>query len=575
MVDNVNQVNQNQKIQETEQANKTAVQQELQRIADLKNLQNQTATNSQEQFIQDAKHLEALRNEKGYHAKLQKDKATKILSELADDLSKLGMELMPKTASKSASKGINDELDNMFGKSGVKEEKGVHHNLIKEAVKRGGQSEEKEKEQKEAKEKENVGKQISSPDVREAIQDYSGAYAQNLLATSPEAHDKLEDVKGKLKKKGLAERDIISIERAVKRSFGKEFLTDIQDSFIDHMFSAKNTFDFVVSERKLNSSYQDAAAHEELSGISADKGAIKDNMSRIRDTSVAEIKDYIRDAVESKLLERHLRGIDNRAEMNNLIALGKKVGFDFTSFLKNWDKKKIDLGLVVAEVNKGISAESKGISVGDVQSGGVGDKSGYDMTKDEEKELLINQLRGEFLKQALTGDPLSSFNFVPKIRKLKNGLIKLGLEMESFGKIEQEARTLAKYRTLEMLKDAFMERSTYYDLSGPSFNLLHNKIKGLAFNMEKLGLKLDKDHMDMIRDTMNRQMYDHTIIELKSAMALLETQSNPAIEKNVPLMVKLIERLRTESGFTHGLGEDIDQVIYRHNNNIKGFNESA
>jgi uncharacterized protein YihD (DUF1040 family) len=70
-------------------------------------------------------------------------------------------------------------------------------------------------------------------------------------------------------------------------------------------------------------------------------------------------------------------------------------------------------------------------------------------------------------------------------------------------------------------------------------------------------------------------MHDHTIIELRSAVAILESQDNATIEQKVPLMIKLIKRLKEESGFSHGVGEDIDEVVIRHENGQKQVKEHA
>jgi len=88
-------------------------------------------------------------------------------------------------------------------------------------------------------------------------------------------------------------------------------------------------------------------------------------------------------------------------------------------------------------------------------------------------------------------------------------------------------------------------------------------------------MNLTKEELDTLRDDANRQMHDHTIIELKSAASILENHENPTIEKNIPFMIKLIQRLKAESGFIHGVGEDIDEVVFRHENGQKQVKEHA
>jgi len=565
---------------ETPQNNDLA--QAMRKVEQLKQLQQQQMnTKAYESLKSDAKSIEELRGEKGYQSKLQKDPGIKILANLARELASLGIDVTPKALKKSSTSFINDELESLFQTSSLKEDSiEVNKNVTRDAVK-GPQEREEQKEgqkdqTKDSGQKMDIRKLVNTSDVKETIQQYSAAFAQFNIMASPEAREKLEDTKEKLKKKGFSEREITSLGKAVKRSFRNQFTSEIQNSFIEHMFSKKNTFQFIVTSKKLNRSFEEAIEAEKLTGISNDPQSINEEMKHVAEVSHEEIRDFIKDAVESKLMERHLTEKDNRDEVKKLVELGYKVGFNFENFLKTWEQKKFDLGLFVLEVEKAGRPENAGeISIGEVSAGGVNDKHGYEMTKDEERELLINQLRAEYMKRAITGDPFAVFNFTPKIRKLKNGLIKLGLETESFSRIEKEAKALARYRTLEMLRGSFIERSTYYELSGPAYGLLNNKLKGLVSNLKNLDMNLTKEELDTLRDDANRQMHDHTIIELKSAASILENHDNPVIEQKVPLMIKLIQRLKEESGFSHGVGEDIDEVIFRHDNGQKQVKEHA
>jgi hypothetical protein len=448
--------------------------------------------------------------------------------------------------------------------------------LLRDETNKSGRVERKGGKHHEGDERSSVRGSIDASETREAVQQYSSVFAQFAAAATPEARAKLEDSKDNLRKKGVSDKDIISIEKAVKGSLRSGYASDIKDSFINHMFSSKKSFQFIVTSKHLNNAYEEAVKAQQLTGISADPESVKEQMTRIAEVSHQEIKDFVKDAVESRLMQRHLSGKDNRMEVKKLVDLGYKVGFNFSTFLKTWEQKKFDLGLFVLEVQNAQKAQDpNNISIGEVSAGGVNDKHGYEMSKDEERELLINQLRAEMMKKALTGDPFAVFSFLPKIRKLKNGLIKLGLETEDFMKIEKEAKALARYRTLEMLKGSFIERSTYYELSGPAYGLLKNKIKGLVSNLGNLDMAISKEELDYLRDDANRMMHDHAIIELKSAVSILENHDHPAIEKKVPMMIKLIQRLKEESGFNHGVGEDIEEVVYRHQNNQKAVKENA
>jgi hypothetical protein len=572
VVNIIGQINPAEQMQNTEQANNSAVVQELNKIDQLKQMQQKSDDKAYDKLLWNAKHLEALRDEK-VQDKALKDHGVRILSNLMDGLSSLGIaDISSKTLTKSTTNKIEHEFQKSLDKTAMKEDKHeVTNRLTREAVRRSeGKGEEKhEKEHKDARQL------LSSADVSKAVQSYSGAYAQYVVAASPEARNKLEDAQEKLRKKGFSDRDMMIVERSVKRSLGNQVVSEIQDSFIQHMFSPKKTIEYALSLRKFNNSYKEAMQAGQMPDISEDPKAARKEMAQISEVSSDEIREFVRDAVESKLMERHISGRDNITELRKLMELGHRVGFDLDKFLKTWEQKKFDLGIFALEAKAVAKAENKlEISIGEVSASGVGEKNGYEMTPEEEKELLINQLRAELMKRAITGDPFAVFSFAPKIRKLKNGLIKLGLFAEDFQKIEKEAKVLARLRTLEMLVGAFVERSTYFELSGPAFRVLNNKLKGLISNLENLDITLTREELDVIRDEANRNMYDHAVLELRTALAYLESHENPSLEKKVPMMVKLIERLREESGFQHNFGENLGD-LFRRAEALNGVKEHA
>lgn len=187
---------------------------------------------------------------------------------------------------------------------------------------------------------------------------------------------------------------------------------------------------------------------------------------------------------------------------------------------------------------------------------------------------MINTLRALHMKKALTGR-FEALKVTPHIRKTWNGLIKLGLTFEDLDKIAKEGMALARFRSMQQLKEAFMERSTFYKLSGGGYDLVRDKIKGIVANLKKLGYEVSKDELDILRDDANRQMFDHTVIELSHAMAVLKAKSDTRLHKKALLMITLLKRIKEESGFNEALGEDIDNMIVRYENQLKNVKESA
>jgi len=152
------------------------------------------------------------------------------------------------------------------------------------------------------------------------------------------------------------------------------------------------------------------------------------------------------------------------------------------------------------------------------------------------------------MQRAIRGDLRTRIETAFKIRKLKNGLIKLGVSFADFEKLEQEGAALGRVKLLDMLKEAFYERATLYELAGPAFTLIEKKIKGLLKNLERLGMELSKTELDSLRDQANYAMFEVARFELENTIILYEREPAPYYEKKIKLTIKLLKRLKEESG---------------------------
>jgi hypothetical protein len=171
----------------------------------------------------------------------------------------------------------------------------------------------------------------------------------------------------------------------------------------------------------------------------------------------------------------------------------------------------------------------------------------YEMDEDEEKEILINRLRALYMRRALKGDIITRIDTAFKMRKLKNGLIRLGMKVDDFEHLAKEGVEVARRKLLDMLTEALNEKATLYDLAGPAFKLIEKRIKGLMSNLERIGSPLTVGEFENLRDAANRKMFDMAEQELAAVEAMLKGQPNPSLEKKRGQLLKLIIRLKDES----------------------------
>jgi len=525
--------------------------------------------NIEKSKAEESRHVEkALQN----HSKGRADKGTKVLANLFVDLGKIGMPVDFSTAVNKSS--INKDLDEILGqKPGDEDKYNVKNASTQDAIKNIRKRAENREEKRE---NESSGKEAANSDkVRTLAQEYAQTYAGYAVASSPEAKTKLDDLKKRLGEEGLSDRELAILEKGVGRTLRKEMVSRIQDSFLSTMLSPEKSFDFVISSKRYKDSVSFAVRNAEAFGINDGEDVSEFINSAISD-SHGDLRDFVHEKLEQTLLEKNIAGRDVRDDVKRLVQLGSRVGFNPDQFMNVWMHKKVDLGLVAPEIFAQRPLQNNiEIAIGGVGTGSVSDRHPYSMTMEDDKEVLTNRLRALFMKKALVGDFFSDIEVTVKIRKTKNGLIKLGLTYEDLGTIEKEGRALARFRTLAQLKEAFMERATFYKLSGSGYDLVFKKIKGLTANLEKLGFQVSRDHLDTLRDDANSEMFDHTVVELKWAVASLKNGPNPRLRSKAFLMITLLKRIKEESGFTLAHGEDVSTFISNCERELRDVKESA
>lgn len=227
-------------------------------------------------------------------------------------------------------------------------------------------------------------------------------------------------------------------------------------------------------------------------------------------------------------------------EIEELLKLGSKVGFDVSNFVAKIPKMKDDLGLnpmidfeyVAADAN--MDNDSRGHR--------------YQYTPEEEKEVLTDKLRALYLRQAVYGDIRTVLETRFKMIKLKNGLIRLGVK--NFDEVETQGKALAKVKLFEMLREAFEERATYAKLSGEAWKMTERKIKTVLKNLENIGVNLSQTELDLIRDKANEKMHREAEHELALIEMAIEARGEiKYLTSKRKMAIDVLNRISQESGF--------------------------
>jgi len=116
-------------------------------------------------------------------------------------------------------------------------------------------------------------------------------------------------------------------------------------------------------------------------------------------------------------------------------------------------------------------------------------------------------------------------------------------------KAQEDAKILARYKLLDLLREAFEEKATLANLSGPQYHLIKDKFKLALGGLTAMGNKLSKTELDNMRDLINKNMF--SIIRDDYIKVEIYLEGNPpetgyAKQKRAEYLA-ILTRLKAES----------------------------
>ncbi len=374
--------------------------------------------------------------------------------------------------------------------------------------------------------------------------DYAKTYANFVVNGSDKVKEKMEKMEAGLKAKGLSDKQISDLRQSSKNAVRFEITQQIKDAFLRQVLSPHKSLEHIMNSRALNQILDFAFLNEKIGGY--DFGGYHGNLQGATNKVVTEVReelfDFFNDEIERELTGQVATGKKDYKNVKSLIKLAEKVGFDKEAFLRSWENKIDDIGLLPVDPEL-----LKQGTAGSFSKDSRERNTGFEYSQQDEKEILINQLRVIYMQRIVSGSWQTFLTTSFRVRKLKNGLIKLGLEFKDFSNLEIEAKAMARVKLISALEDVLHERATFYDLSGPAYKLNERKIKGFLRNIEKLGRPLSEEEFFILRDKANEDMFHQAKNDLNELEIITEFKASPQLEKRQRLLIKLMERLKEES----------------------------
>lgn len=375
-----------------------------------------------------------------------------------------------------------------------------------------------------------------------SLKEYTSAYSQYLVNGGKNKNKSivLKKLQDQMLRQGYSMKDIQSVNKNILASIRSEIAAQIKEKYLGRLLSQEKSIDWAANHKGLNDVLDFAFVNHKLGGWNWGGKTLQGAFDEVAADARSEVKDFVQEEILSKMTKMRLFKNVPEHELKDILKLGAKVGFDSNQFLQDWNIRSIDMGLSPFDLNA-------------TQAGASGDQGQkehreFEFNIDDQKEGLINQLRAIYMQRAIGGFKVTIMTIL-KMRKTKNGLIKLGVKLgdSDLERIEKEGVIVARQKLVEMLQEAFDERATMYDLRGTAYNLIEKKIKSTRSNLLRLGVKINSSEISQMIERANKRIFGVARIELAETEAMLRETHNPNYEKKQAMLVQLLKRIQEES----------------------------
>ncbi|MCX5749342.1 MAG: hypothetical protein NTZ10_03750 [Candidatus Saganbacteria bacterium] len=381
------------------------------------------------------------------------------------------------------------------------------------------------------------------------VEQYSAAYCEFLTNNKKTTPEKLVKLEAALKEKGLSDKDMAGLQKEARAAIRADISVKIKETLLMRELSGSK-LESAFFEQATHSILENSFFNEKTGGW--DFGGYNDNLQGTVDSAGEKVKEelskFALEHLEEKLISKMVNKDKSSDDITPILNMLKKTGTDIDKWAnKVWKDRKEDLGFNLIDVPVGNVGLQVNTSTDD-QSGGKKEKGEFEYTKDDEKEILVNRMRGLYMKRLLKNDLRTYLTTSFEIRKLKNGLMALSVYTRELDeKIAFEAEISAKEKVVEMIKEALLERATLYHLRGPAFKLVEKKMKGLLKNAARLGIDISEPEFESLKYNANKRMIDIVRRQIEVMNDMLTRRKNNNILKEISKLRLVEKRLIEET----------------------------
>ena len=387
---------------------------------------------------------------------------------------------------------------------------------------------------------------------KETLKQFSAAYSQYAFEDSDKNKEHLKKTRETLKKQGLSQKQIFTMESTMGEVMKQHMMSDLKSGLLRDYFnryeSSGGTSDEKAQEKleKTSSKLHNYRLSQNLQSLER-TGVLKTSIGSVLEKVGAELQFEMEGFI-----------FDEMAHNITKVSLGQLSGQEYIEQLQKLSQAAYGAGIaldqekVTERINQTIDDYGLAHFIApNSQSGseqGQSDEQPKQTLYVNQQELFEDKLRHLFLQQLLQSNIKELITLRFEIRKMKNGLIKLGVfSDEKELQLQREASLLAQIQFKEKLEDGFREQATLESLSGPAYRLIKSNRSFYLKRMRQCDIHLTKKDLDIIRDNQNFEMGLYINDQIRQLELKQEIKHSRVAEKKLQSFKCVLDRLRTET----------------------------
>ena len=399
-------------------------------------------------------------------------------------------------------------------------------------------------EQKAVNDKKAMQGEINQKDLKE----YAKMISKYALTQDPNAKQTIEKQKQSLLKKGVSPTEINHMASKVGQVVKQHLIYDLKQKLIRfHMSKGFSKQDRIQTSHQFNSS---SKALDNLSNT----GRLPIDLSQ----TVDQLKHQAKQDLGNFLYEESVTQFTKQ-------SLGQLSLKEFTEELVKLQKAAQSAGVEISEkeLTEKIYSAIDHLGLSEFTRPNTDSDNNQ---KEAEKiitqeEALDDKLRYLYMMKALHPSLRHKIDTHFKMKKCRNGMIKLGFYTEEKeNNLKKQGEFLAAAQFKEELHFIFREEATLPHLSGSEYGVIRKKKAFFLSQLRKIDHGLNSDEIQRIKESMYREMYGLMKEELLQLKEMAEIHQHISITRKLKHLKEIIKRIKDDIQI-HDFQDNIKNLI--------------